>query len=128
MKTLIQKIANSVVAFNNAEKYVEGTIWQNRCSDQIDALEQLLPSGSGFNSGTTISVFQSTDTKIIFETSFHHMNDAGFYTGWTDHKITITPSFVFGLDIKVGGRNKNDIKEYIADVFYQILTQPAEVA
>jgi len=81
--------------------------------------EQLLPSGSGFNAGTKIE-YAGSD-KIVLRTSFHHMNEHGYYDGWTEHVIVAVPNFIYELDLKVGGRNKNGVKEYIADVFYEVL-------
>ncbi len=79
-------------------------------------LEKYLPGGSGFDNGTTLNVDKSTSQKLVFETAFHHMNEHGYYTKWTDHTVTVRPSFN-GLDIRVSGRNYNDIKDYIAECF-----------
>ena len=77
---------------------------------------EILPSGSGFNSGTRFDIDKSTMDKLVFHTSYHHMSEHGYYTKWTDHTVTVTPSF-HGFNIKVSGRNHNDIKEYIAESF-----------
>lgn len=83
--------------------------------------ESVLPSGSGFDSGTNINWDKSNKNKIVFNTAFHHMNDAGYYDNWTYHQITY---FIKEQKIKISGRNKNLIKEYIEDTFYFILKQP----
>ena len=83
--------------------------------DRVKEIMQGAPSGSGFDSGTQLDD-KSTPKKLIFNTSYHHMDDAGYYIGWTDHQVIITPSFD-GMDIKVTGKNYNDIKDYIGDVF-----------
>jgi hypothetical protein len=44
------------------------------------------------------------------------MNDTGYYDGWTEHTVTVTPSFS-GINIRVSGRNRNDIKDYIHETF-----------
>ena len=85
-------------------------------------LNQYLPSGSGFDNGSTFNVEKSTSEKLVFNTSFHHMCEHGYYTRWTDHTVTVTPSF-YGLNIKVSGRNHNDIKDYIAECFDNILNE-----
>lgn len=85
----------------------------------------LLPHGSGFDNGTSIATI-STSQKIRFETSFHHMNDAGFYDGWTDHEIIIVPSFVHGFEMRVLGRDRNMVKDYIAEVFSSLLNDEYE--
>ena len=76
-----------------------------------------LPSGSGFNNGTGFDFDKSTPEKLVFLTSYHHMNDGSYYDGWTAHSVIVTPSLQFGFNIKVTGQNRNDIKDYIAEMF-----------
>ena len=84
----------------------------------------LLPSGSGFDCGTTLE--SANDNKIVFKTQFHHMTDAGYYNGWTYHKVTINPSLMHGFLITCSGINKNGIKEYIYDVFSNLMLSDFE--
>lgn len=81
---------------------------------------EFLPSGSGFNNGTKVDLDACTESKLVFTTTFHHMNDGG-YDGWTDHKVTAHATFS-GHRVKVTGRNRNDIKDYIGDCFHHHLT------
>ena len=98
------------------------TIYTDTIEETIALLGQYLPSGSGFDNGTTLNVDKSTSQKLVFETSFHHMSEHGYYTKWTDHTVTVRPSFQ-GLDIRVSGRNHNGIKEYIEDCFDHCLEE-----
>ena len=81
-----------------------------------------MPSGSGIDKGTTIDLDASTDEKIVFRTEFHHMDEHGYYDGWTEHTITVCASLVFGLDLKIDGRDRNEIKEYLHEVFSHALS------
>lgn len=84
-----------------------------------------LPSGSGFDNGTTLLTDGSDlrlKPRLKFSTSFHHMDENGYYTVWTHHVVTVDADFD-GLRIKVDGANTNDIKDFIADTFHQALTQ-----
>jgi hypothetical protein len=84
----------------------------------------LLPSGSGFDNGGYLVTEDSNDKRIVIRTSFHHMNEWGAYTFWTQHTIRIYPSFESpGFTLKVSGTNPHNIKEYIADVYYTALVQ-----
>ena len=86
--------------------------------ETVTIIEEYLPSGSGFDNETTLNLDKSSDSKLVFETAFHHMNERGFYTKWTDHTVTVRPSFFAdGFEVKVSGRNHNDIKDYIAECF-----------
>ena len=81
-----------------------------------------MPSGGGIDNGTTFDADVSRTSKLVFHISFHHMNDGGYYDGWTDHTITVTPTFG-GIALHVSGRNRNDIKDYIHETFDIALSQ-----
>lgn len=53
-------------------------------------------------------------------------NENGMYDGWTQHSIIVRPSFVHGLDITITGKDRNQIKEYLHDVYFSALTEPYE--
>ena len=95
----------------------------------LEHIQEQLPHGSGFNAGTIFDVEASKPDKLVFRTSFHHMNDGGFYDGWTEHVVTVVPAFNGnGFDIRVSGRNRNAIKDYIADQFHDILSEYAKTS
>ena len=81
-------------------------------------VSEYFPSGAGFDSGTAIDLDVSTGNKLVFNTSFHHMDDSGYYCEWTEHRVTIRPDLQSGFHVaSVSGRDRNEIKEYIAEVF-----------
>ena len=88
----------------------------------LELVKEHLPSGSGFDSGTEIELDECTDNKLVFSTSFHHMDEHGGYDGWTEHKVIVTPDFS-GINLHVTGRDRNQIKEMIADYFHGDLTK-----
>jgi len=92
---------------------------RDRWQDKLDAIMKTAPSGSGFDNGTKLESI--SDKRIVFTTSFHHMNEHGYYDGWTDHQVIVTADLRADFDIRVTGRNKRQIKEYIADTFNQWL-------
>jgi len=120
-----QKIAALIVARNNCIN--PGNVeWFDKHTERLDEIaKNHLPSGSGVDSGTEIDLDRSTEKKIVLNTSYHHMNDGGMYDGWTDHTITATPSFD-GFDLKVSGRDRNQIKDYLGDLFYHALMEEIE--
>lgn len=83
------------------------------------------PSGSGVDTGTILWVEKSNVAKLVFTCEFHHMNDGGYYDGWTQHKIIVTPTFD-GLDVRVSGRNRNDIRDYLGDLFAHWINEERE--
>ena len=113
-----QQISSLSSAIENCIKS-GNTEWQEKHNDAIDSIiKNLMPSGSGFDDGTKL--ISADEKKIVFATSYHHMNDGGYYDGWTEHKIIITPSFD-GFNMRITGRDRNAIKDYIADVFHDAL-------
>jgi len=86
-------------------------IWRDRLEQ---AARDLLPSGSGFDNGTQIDFEESRAGRVVLKTAFHHMTEAGFYDGWTYHAIILTPAFGSPA-LRVMGRDRNGIKEYIAE-------------
>lgn len=120
---LYAKLASLLVANHNCLS--SGNIeWAERHACEIDRIvKKHFPSGSGFDSGTSFDFSASRADKLVFNTSFHHMNDAGYYDGWTEHSVTVRPSLAFGCTLKISGRDRNQIKDYIADCFSAALNE-----
>jgi hypothetical protein len=123
--TIASRIAHHVSAIVNCQN--SGNIqWEATHKEELAKLvKESLPSGSGFDNGTQIDRDASKADKLVFLTSFHHMNADGFYTGWTEHRVIVTPSFS-GFYVKVTGPHQNEIKTYIADMFYDALAVTME--
>lgn len=118
---LYSELASKVCAMRNCEK-TRNAEWRDKHEDSIlELVEDHMPSGSGFDNGTYFDFDTSHAEKLVFTTSYHHMNEHGYYDGWTEHTVTITPSFIGGFNIRVSGRNRNDIKSYIGEVFANAL-------
>lgn len=124
METKIyQKIASLVEAIANCKKSAN-TEWEMRHGDFIDAImRNLAPSGSGIDSGTKFLLEESMGEKLVFSFGFHHMNEGGFYDGWTEHKLTVRPSLSSGFAMTISGKDRNGIKDYLYDVYSCFLNQ-----
>lgn len=93
------------------------------CLEEAHRLvKEHLPSGSGFDAGTELVIDVCDASTLVFKTAFHHMDEHGGYDGWSEHKVKAVAEFG-GLDVMVTGRDRNDIKEYIGETFYQALSQ-----
>ena len=110
-------LARTIGARNRCE---ESNPWKAKWQAHIEQLLEAFPSGSGFDRGTQLCE-ESTPEKLVFNTAFHHMNEGGFYDGWTEHRVTITPSLEFGYRMRISGRDRNCIKDVIQDYFSQAL-------
>lgn len=125
-RKLYQAIASRVDAMLRCQK--DGnTEWFEKHGDAIDELvRRHLPHGSGFDRGVTFDNVRSTGERLVFNTAFHHMDENGFYDGWSDHSVSVRPSLALGFTLHVSGRDRNDIKEYIADTFATALDSIVE--
>ena len=94
--------------------------WGGIARTRLEQLVNMLPSGSGIDRGTKL--VSASATKIVLECSFHHMDEHGYYDGWTEHRITVRPTFD-SLDIHISGRNRNDIKEYLHEIYALALAE-----
>lgn len=93
------------------------------CLEEAHRLvREYMPSGSGFDAGTELVIDVCDASTLVFKTAFHHMDEHGGYDGWSEHKVKVVAEFG-GLDVMVTGRDRNDIKEYIGETFYQALRQ-----
>ena len=122
MKTY-QRIAQLLQARQNCQESLN-TEWFIKHTDSIEEIvKNNLPSGSGIDAGVILDFDESNPEKIVLLTSYHHMNENGYYDGWSDHKVIVTPSLAFGVNMKITGRNRNGIKEYLYDVFESCLNE-----
>ena len=101
--------------------------YMGECEDRIYKLEQLLPSGSGIDAGCKIDVERSSSDKVIINFSWHHLDENGYYDGWTDHKLIVKPKLYGDFDLKITGRDKGYIKDYLYDLFDTELKSICEI-
>ena len=118
---LYREIVSLLLAIDNCRESGNSE-WEEKHEDSLSKLESYLPSGSGIDCGTKIDREKTKRNKLVLSFSFHHMNDNGFYDGWTDHEVIITPDLCFGLDIRITGKNKRDVKDYLHEVYSVALT------
>lgn len=98
----------------------ENEEFKTRALDIIQECETELPSGIGIDCGCTINSQESRYNKLVINFDYHHLSENGYYDGWTKHKCIVRPDFG-RFDVKITGRNRNDIKSYLLDLFYDAL-------
>lgn len=126
--TVLKAIASEIERLKrcqttNSEHYAPAI---NSAETRLENLQACLPSGSGIDCGTKIDIDKSNTNEIVLHCSYHHMNDNGFYDGWTEHKIRIWPTFD-GFDFTISGRNRNDVKEYLEQCYHQTLSDECDI-
>jgi hypothetical protein len=121
-----QAIADAIARLARAKEYPESYLSKVRAESASDTLRhierEILPSGSGFDCGTTIDLDESDPEKIVLRVNYHHITENGFYDGWTYHRVILTPAFD-GFYLRVTGKNRNGISEFIERLFYDLLSE-----
>ena len=123
--TMIRAIASTIDAYKRCLE-TGNKEWADKHRERLAQLEHELPSGSGIDCGTKIDLDRSYIDRVTLTFSYHHMNENGFYVGWTEHTAVIRPAFD-GLRIDITGRNRNDCKEYFHQVYSHALQAEVEL-
>ena len=123
---LYRKLAIAIDARTRCDDNRYSECEQIWCSRIEKVAKDKLPSGSGFDNGTTVDLDRSTGELLVLDTSFHHMNENGYYDGWTEHTVRVRPSLIHGTTMTVSGQNRNDIKDYIVECLDSILNEQYE--
>ena len=97
--------------------------WWMKHDETLRELNDLLPSGSGIDNGTKLCIEESKPNRLVFSFGYHHMNDGGMYDGWTEHTLVVTPSLMSRFDLRITGSNRNQIKDYLYEVFQSALDE-----
>ena len=123
MKPLYQELAQLVDA--RLRCLADNNPWAERHDSRIEALcVEYMPHGSGFDNGTMLDLEASTGNKLVFNTSYHYMDEFGSYAGWTEHRVIVRPDLQFGFTLRITGSDRNYFKEYACEVFeYALRTE-----
>ena len=106
---LYQKIARVASQKNSLKKW-----------EEFKSLQKLLPNGNLIRrEGGSMILLKSTETKIVIDTAYWHYETSR----WTEHQVVITPSFEGEINIRITGKNEDNIKEYLQDIFREALMQ-----
>jgi len=123
---LYSELSTLLTARENCAKKPDHA-WFDRHTDMIESLvKDHLPSGSGYDAGTTLDLDESHGDKLVFNTSYHHMDEWGGYDGWTEHTVTVKPALSNDFHLRISGRNRGGIKEMMYDDFRQSLMTDVE--
>lgn len=121
-RTIVSELASAIQARENCAKSGNDE-WLAKHWDRAEQLvKDWMPSGSGIDNGTTLDP-DSTPDRLVFNTSYHHMDEGGGYAGWTEHQVIVTPSLSSGFELRITGKDRNQIKDYLYDVFDAALRQ-----
>lgn len=98
--------------------------WYDKHKYAIEYLCKQLPSGSGIDSGTKFNFEKSKPNRLVLNVDFHHLDENGYYDGWSEHEIVIVPDLAHNFDFRITGRDRNQIKDYLSDTYNYALSRP----
>ena len=91
----------------------------------LKKLIDYLPSGSGIDNGVELDRDESHAERLVFHFSYHNMDENGYYEGWDDYTMIVTPSLLFGFNLEFKGEgvtdDNDDLIDYLHDTFNQSL-------
>lgn len=116
---MYQAFADVALFLNSSNVSAFGLDFQTQ---RLDSLIKRAPSGTDFDMGTQFLVDRSNPECLVFKTYFHHRNENSNHDGWTEHEVIVKANLITDFSIQVTGKNKNNIREYIADIFRSFLT------
>lgn len=121
-KPVAYQIAATAVAHQNCVRS-GNSVWRKRHKARLDKIErECLPYGT--------RIVSATANELVFETSYHHMNEHGYYCGWSYHLVNVTSTFL-GLDVQIVDSSWDTEDEidreasldYIAETFEFMLSE-----
>jgi hypothetical protein len=118
----VSKFARHLAAFTQCKEE-----YKQPHEDAIEEYLEFLPHGSGIDSGVVFVWKDSKPDKLVFTFGYHHMDENGGYDGWTHHELIITPDLQHGYKIKITGKDRNNTKEYLYELFSEVFSfDPSE--
>lgn len=107
-----QRLASLVNAYHNCVKAKNDEWMANHKARILEIMENTAPCG------THIDLDKSTGERLVFYMSYHHMDgESGMYDGWSEFVLIVKGSLQFGFDMKFIGRDRNDTKDYLYQVY-----------
>lgn len=124
-KKVYQELALRLAALKSCEEKGNNE-WADKHEEAIEnIITDYLPQGSGIDSGNKFDFGRSTPDKLVIESSYHVMDENGFYNGWIDYTATVEPSLLFDFTVSIRGKfgKRQDIKEYLEELYTNAIRQ-----
>lgn len=133
-KKIYQEIATLVDAYKRCLE--TGNQYADTHIERLLKIErEYLPHGSGIDSGCGIDMQKSSGEKVVITFGYHFMDDNGMYAGWDEYRLTVKPSLVFGINMRIvcidrssEDRYRNYTKEYFYQLFDYALNQEVDIS
>lgn len=100
---------------------------------RLENVEDILPSGSGFDNGCKIVEEKSSGEKLVINSSYHHLDKNGYYAGWSNFTVIVKPCLFREFKVKIIGHDvvrkyyNREFVEYVSQVFLYCLRKDITV-
>ncbi len=117
LKDIYKDIAHTLDAYKRCIE-TDNKEWEEKHEQRIKELIDELPHGSGLDGTWKIDLEKSNDSKLILYMQYHCMNQDGYYDGWVDFTLKVTPSLAFGINLQITGNfgRYHNVKEYLYEI------------
>lgn len=126
-----QKLSAYIRAYKTNQE-TNNEKWMNYFEEKIKEIaEKYLPNGSGIDNGNYINIEESDENKIVIESSYHKMTN-GFYDGWIEYSVVVTPDLLNEIVFEFIEHNGNELekdyglKDYLYIAYYSALMDEYE--
>ncbi len=117
-----KKLAQYYAARLRCIKNPDGNNWGDKHGREIEKIiKDFFPHGSGIDNGCFFDFEKSNGERLVLNSSFHCMDNNGYYAGWIDFSVIVTPSLEMGFYLRIKGnfgRYNQDLKNYLQELFY----------
>lgn len=123
-----QVLAHKLEAIRNCVKSENGE-WKLRHEMEArNVIDNLMPHGSGIDGMVNLDT-NGGGRFLTFHSSYHAMDDNGFYDRWIDFTVHVTPTLLGEPVVVVKGRfgKYADLKDDIADRFLSALCKEVDL-
>jgi len=121
IRRIYQELARAFNAMENCRKAnFDNENWYDRHEEKIEyIIKNVFPHGSGIDGKTEMIYEKCNDNRLVFNSEYHCMDENGYYDGWINFRVVITPCLSFGYRLKIIGNfgNYRDIKDYLYEIY-----------
>ena len=111
----------SINKSSNSDNIENWKKWADRYEDEIDTImRNIFPHGSGIDNGCSFNYDKSINNRLVINSGYHCMNENGYYDGWVNFTVTITPDLELDYKLNIVGKfgKYTHIKEYLYELFH----------
>ena len=125
---LYEALVSTIIAYQNCIK-TNNEEWEAKHLARVKELLDELPHGSGIDGTWRADLIDTTTDLLILSCEYHHMNESGYYDGWTAFRVKVKASLLHGITVRVIGpfpSKYNDTRDYLGEILDMDLRKEVE--